>query len=135
MTISAGINCVIQVSASASTGYSGITRATSISTSGMARDLLDASHLGTIYKNRIYGLMNGSLSVTCDYNESAGTQTLIRTSYVNRSDIWIQFMPDGSTGFNVQCLVSEFSFDVSVDGKITWSATFEFNGLPDTTIH
>jgi predicted secreted protein len=86
-------------------------------------------------KLKLAGLLDGSISLSGDFEMSDAPQALIRSSMVSGASLWTSchFNPSGSTGskgFIVETKVASFEIATAVDGKVTFSASLQFTGAP-----
>lgn len=87
-------------------------------------------------KTRMAGLKDGTIELSGDLEEAdTNGQNIIRTAFDNGTDCWVQieFVPGasaGSKGYKVKGLVESHEISAEPDGKVTWSATIQFNGAP-----
>lgn len=79
--------------------------------------------------NRIQGLKDGTYSLSGFYapNDTTG-QMLIQGALLDDSDLYIQFLPDGTTGFEQEVKVDTFDVSAAVDGAVEVSIDLEGNG-------
>jgi predicted secreted protein len=100
---------------------------------GPSRDLLETTDFKDTSgaHTRMAGLKDGTISMSGDY-ESADTlgQNIVRTAFDNGTACWVKVLWDGATGHKCLCIVESSEIKVSVDGKVEWSATLQFNGAP-----
>lgn len=82
-------------------------------------------------KTRMSGLKDGSISMSGDY-ESGDTngQNIIRTGFDNGTTVYIRVLWNGTTGHKVAAIVESHEIKGSVDDKVTWTASIQFNGAP-----
>jgi predicted secreted protein len=52
-------------------------------------------------------------------------QAAIRSAFLNDTSLFIQFLPDGSTGFKQEVKVSKFEVSAGVDGTVEVSIDLE----------
>ena len=93
-----------------------------------SRDLLDTTAFNDASaRQRLAGLTDGSISLSGDYESADTAQALVRTSFTSGAAIYIQCKWDGTNGHKATCIVEDFEISASVDGKVEWSATIQFN--------
>jgi len=92
------------------------------------RSNIDVTAFGAKDMERIAGLMDHPITVSGFYDGADPGQQAIRDNYVNGTDLWIQLLPDGVTGFEVKVLVSSFEISASVDGAVEFNAELESTG-------
>jgi predicted secreted protein len=121
MAIQAGKSTVVKVSPTAGgAGTYTIVASVKSATMSLAGATLDTTAFvtgGASLVSRILGLKDASYSLSgfWDSGDTNG-QLAIRNSLINDSVLWIQFMPDGTTGFKQQVIVSKFDISDAVDG-------------------
>lgn len=127
MAASAGFNGVVQVSADDSS-YSdiGIANQASQTTSTA---MLDVSRFETGAVVRIAGLHDFPISVSGHYDDSDTGQSLIRSSQLSRTPIYVKILPDGTNGIKVLALVESFETSVGVADTATFSVSFQSTAL------
>lgn len=95
-------------------------------------DVLDDTDLATNagYRSRVLGLHDWS--VNCDSNYKTGNAALamIRSAKLNRSQLHVQYLPDGTVanGFQGQVVVENFNLSGEVGGLETAGITLQANG-------
>lgn len=100
-------------------------------TVSFSRDMLDTTdYFDGIYRTRIYGLADVSISLSGDYEQSDAPHALIRTSQVAGSTIYITVLPNGTNGFTYPCLVESYESSGDVASKNAFSASFVLTGAP-----
>jgi predicted secreted protein len=90
---------------------------------------LDITVLPASFVARLQGLKDASYSLSGNW-ESTDTngQIAIRNAWLNDTVLWIQFLPDGSTGFKQEVKVSAFNLETSVEGITSFSIELEGTG-------
>lgn len=90
---------------------------------------LDTTKFNNDYMARIYGLKDVSFSISGTW-DSADTngQVAIRNAWLNETELWFQYLPDGSAGFKAQVVVSSCEIKSSVGGRCEFSATLDLAG-------
>jgi hypothetical protein len=79
-------------------------------------------------KSRLRGLNDCSLSITADYNSADAGQTAIYNAWLNRSEIWFQYLPNGTNGFRFRGVVESFELSGEVAGKEQLSVSIQGDG-------
>lgn len=98
----------------------------------LSGDVLDDTTLANNagWRSRILGLHDWSVS--CDSNYTAGNDalTLIRAAKINRSKLYVQYLPDGTTanGFQGEVVVENFNLSGETAGLETVGITLQANG-------
>lgn len=92
-------------------------------------DNIDITEFGDDFINRIQGLKDGtySLSGFRDPTDTNG-QEAINSALLNDTSLYVQFLPDGSTGFQQEVKVSSFETSAAVDGAVEVSIDLEGTG-------
>jgi predicted secreted protein len=91
--------------------------------------MLDVTELPATMIARIQGLKDAKVSAAGSYQPADTTgQLAIRNSWLNDTELWYQYFPDGTTGFKQQCKVSRFQVDTPVAGKSTVSIELQGTG-------
>lgn len=99
-------------------------------------DLLDVSDFaGGQFKQKLGALKDGTVSISGDAEPANTAFGRILTAAGDGSSVWAQFEynPSGSAGqkgFKVECKVKGFKIAAAVADRVTFSADFEFTGLP-----
>jgi predicted secreted protein len=100
-------------------------------------DLLDVTDFKDTSgaKLKLAGLIDGSISLSGDYEPTDAPQSLLRTSMTSGASVWlsVHFNPSGTTGtkgFIVECKVESFEVSAAVDGKAEFSCSLQFTGAP-----
>ena len=85
---------------------------------------------GDGYKSRILGLHDWSVSCDSNYSTGNAALTLIRTASMNRSKLYVQYLPDGVTagGFQGEVVVETFNLSSGVDDLETVAITLQADG-------
>lgn len=124
----AGKNLVVRIATDASGPFStvGSLKEASISQSGNNQDV---STFGSDWMVRIQGLRDASYSLSGYYDAAdAAGQVAIRSAWLNDTPVFVQFLPDGSTGFQQEVKVSTYEVSASVDGAQEVSIELEGTG-------
>jgi predicted secreted protein len=89
-------------------------------------DNQDISTFSAEYVKRLQGLKDGSYEMSGFYNmdESAG-QKMIRDALINDTPLYVQFLPDGTTGFQQEVKVGSFEVSGSADSVLEVSIELE----------
>jgi hypothetical protein len=80
------------------------------------------------FRSRIQGLNDCSMTITADYNSADPGQTAIYNAWLNRSEIWFQYLPNGVAGFKFRGVVESFELSGEVAGKEQLSVTIQGDG-------
>ena len=94
---------------------------------------LDITSFTAEYISRIQGLKDGSYSLSGFYNSGdTNGQVVIRSALLNDSDLFVQFLPDGTTGFQQEVKVATFDINTTVSGAVELSISLEGTGAITT---
>jgi predicted secreted protein len=89
-------------------------------------DNQDISTFSAEYVKRMQGLKDGSYEVSGYYNMDASAgQKIIRDALINDTQLWVQFLPDGLTGFQQEVKVGSFEVSGSADSVLEVSIELE----------
>jgi len=90
---------------------------------------VDVSNLDAAYAQRIQGMKDLTWSVNGFWKpgDTSG-QVAIRNAWLNDSELWVQVLPDGTTGFKQQVRVASFNITAGTDGAVEFSAELEGTG-------
>ena len=90
---------------------------------------VDDSEMGVSYVQRIQGLKDGKLSIqAARRTDDTNGQSVILTSFLNDTDLFVQMLPNGTVGYKQQMRVSKFAVDASVEDKVNVSIELEGTG-------
>jgi predicted secreted protein len=94
-----------------------------ISGFGMSRkgNSIDITLIGADYIERMAGLKDASYSLSGFYLPADTGQGMIETSWMDRSDLFVKVLPDGTNGFIQQVVVDSFDTDGEADGPVELS--------------
>ena len=91
---------------------------------------IDVSEFADTWMERLQGLKDASYDLKGFYNSADTTgQNVIQSAFLNDTALWIQMLPDGTTGFKQQMLVSKYSVGAAVNGAISVDITLEGTGV------
>lgn len=82
------------------------------------------------YRSRIYGLRDWTLNLTLELEPSDTAFGDLKDAWLNRNDIDMQYLPDGTTsnGLEGTCTVESFNYSGDVGDKETVEVTIQGNG-------
>lgn len=90
---------------------------------------LDISSIGSDWIARIQGMKDAKLSVSGSYDPAdTNGQVALRSALINDTAIYVQFLPDGVSGFQCQVKVAKFAPSASVSGEAQISIDLEQTG-------
>lgn len=102
----------VQIKTTGSTAYTALPANTaSISLGGDVLD--DTDFTSTGFRSRILGLRDWSVSGTINYDDTSTVVATIRSAWLNRTTLDVQYLPNGTNGFAGQVVVE--SLDMSGD--------------------
>ena len=89
-------------------------------------DNQDISTFSAAYVKRLQGLKDASYELSGYYNmDVAASQKAIRDALINDTRLWVQFLPDGTTGFQQEVKVGSFEVSGSADSVLEVSIELE----------
>ena len=93
---------------------------------------LDQSYFGQEWKNHIYGLSEAewSLEVNCKMGSDANGQDAIIAAQINKTELWVQFLWNGTAGYKQKVIVTKWSISTNVDGIVMIKFDFKGDGVP-----
>ena len=92
-------------------------------------DILEITQFGDSYKNRMAGLKDTSISISGNFDPADTNGQLV----LEPGDfVWVQVLPNGSTGKKVKMIVENFEHGASVNDKQTFSASLQGVAAPTT---
>lgn len=137
MAGTAGKSAVVKVSTATAGTYTTVVRINDVSMShdGGTIDVTEFSSAGTSYRSRIQGLKDLTYTLSGFWTSTdTNGQSAIRSSWTNDSNLFLTFLPDGSTGWKQQVIVAGIDIGATVDGEISVTYNLEGNGaLSDST--
>jgi predicted secreted protein len=98
---------------------------------GPSRDMLETTDFKdtTGAKTRMAGLKDGTISISGDYESGDTAQAQIFARYSDGAACWIRALWDGAAGHKVKTIVESFELKSTVDGKVEFTSTHQFNGV------
>lgn len=106
-------------------------------TNGQSADLLDVTAFKDTsgWRQRILGLLDGTVEMSGMAEFADAPQSLIRSSFLSGASIWvtIHFNPSGAAlakGFQVECKVASVNHSSELEDKVAFDASFSFTGAP-----
>jgi tail tube protein len=102
----------------------------------LAPDELDTTSLNNTAGNRsrMYGLLDGSFSISGDYEESDTAQSRLRSAASGRTTVFIHYRPTGGAGgYKSQVVVTSFEVSSSAADKVTFSCEMAVSGAITAT--
>lgn len=100
---------------------------------GLGGENIDITEFGDDWTRRIQGLKDNTFTLSGNYLPSDAGQSMIRDALLNDTELHIQFLPDGTTGFQQEVKVASFQPSATARGKVEINIQLEGNG-PVTTV-
>lgn len=125
-----GKNSLVKVSPTAG-GAGAYTTVADIRSASMSNGATthDITAMAASWISRIIGLLDGTYSLSGYWKPSdTNGQVAIRNAMINDTTLWIQFLPDGTSGFKQEVKVSKFDINTTVDGLVEVSIELEGTG-------
>ena len=126
-----GINALVKVSTTAGGAGTYTTVAeTADATATLDGENLDVSFFGTsAWTTRIQGRKDFGVTLSGHLvpTDTSG-QNAIRDAFINDTELWVQYLWNGTAGFKGQVRVANFSSSAEVNGIVGFSATLEGTG-------
>jgi len=79
-------------------------------------------------RSRLYGLRDWSVSTTCQDTEGDDAIALVNTQLAARADIYVQYLSNGTTGWQGKAVIESNNSSGDVDGQETIEISFQANG-------
>jgi predicted secreted protein len=96
----------------------------------LGADIVDVSTMGPSFKDKLGGLRDSQWTLAGNYEPADATgQGALRSAWLNDTEVWIQILVDGVSGFKVQVKVSNFAVDSDVGDKVGVSIDLEGTGV------
>ena len=90
---------------------------------------LDTSEFGDTFMERLQGLKDASWDFKGFYNAADTTgQGVIQNAFLTDGPLFVQFLPNGTAGFQQQVVVSKYAVGAPVNGVCSLDLTFEGTG-------
>lgn len=84
--------------------------------------LIDTSAFGATYKQSLRGMLDATFDLQGNYLKTDTTgQGVLDSAFTNGTDVWIQYLPDGLTGYQMQATITKFATDSGVDKEVSLS--------------
>ena len=103
----------------------------------IGRSMIDVSDIDNDFVKRIYGLIDGSYSLSGhSQGESDAGMVLVRSALINRTDLTVRLYEDASKGTYVEqaVLVENRNRSYPVNGSQAFSVSLQGNGAPSFTV-
>ncbi|WLD92644.1 phage tail tube protein [Alkalihalobacillus sp. AL-G] len=92
----------------------------------MESDNQDISTFGSDHVKRLQGLKDTTFELSGFYNaDDTNGQMAIRSALVDNTALYVQFLPDGTTGFQQEVKVASYEVSAAVDGVVEVSIELE----------
>lgn len=90
---------------------------------------VDVSEFGNTWTERLQALKDATYELKGFYNAADTTgQVALRAALLADSEVWVQMLPDGTTGFKQQVLVSKFNIGAPINGGVSVDISLEGTG-------
>lgn len=128
-----GYGTLLEIKTGSPPDYQEISEVVNISGPSGTRDAIDATHMQSPDMRRefIPGLIDeGEVSVELNHIPGSGADALLRAAFSARDRVWFRITEPGSPSVQVEfeAVVTAYSKERPVDGKMTASATFKISG-------
>lgn len=97
-----------------------------------SRNILDDTEFGDAWENSLAGLLSGSFTISGNRDAADAGQQMIEDAFEDGTELWAQFLRDGTNGRKQQVIVENFEEGAEVDGVVPFSATFRGTGAQAT---
>jgi len=96
----------------------------------MGGEILDDTKFTNVagYRSRFYGLRDWSMSLTLEHSPSDPAFTALKSAWLNREGVDVEYLPDGTAGFSGVGVVESFNYSGAVADKETVEVTIQGNG-------
>lgn len=82
--------------------------------------LIDVSEFGDDWKRNIRGMLDATFDLQGNYEPSDTTgQGVLDAAFLASTDVFIQYLPDGVAGWQMQATITKFSTDSGVDKEVS----------------
>jgi predicted secreted protein len=82
--------------------------------------LIDVSEFGDDWKRSLRGILDATFDLQGNYEPSDTTgQGVLETAFMAGTDVFIQYLPDGTAGWQMQATITKFSADSGVDKEVS----------------
>lgn len=122
-TAKAGFNGTIRVSNNGGSSYSVLGGVVEASFEDIMAEL-DSTTFGDTNQRRIYGLGDVNSSVSFIWAPADAGQVLVRNAKAARTNITLEYLPDGVAGFRAEFICTSISTSQSVDDRV--DGAYEF---------
>lgn len=90
---------------------------------------IDVSSIGNTFVDKILGIKDGRYQLQGFYDPGdTNGQVAIRNAWLNDTSLFVQFLPDGTNGFQQEVKVTAFDISVSFDGAVQVSIGLDGSG-------
>lgn len=95
--------------------------------------MLDIGQLGDDWAKKIQSMKDGKGSASGQYDTSDTTgQVVLRSSLINDTQVFLQFLPDGVTGFQFEAKISKMA--VTASTTTTADVSFDYEQTAGVTL-
>jgi len=95
---------------------------------GLGGENIDITEFGDEYVRRIQGIKDNTFTISGNYLPADPGQSMIKDALLNDGELHIQFLPDGTNGFQQEVKVASFNPSVTARGKVEINIQLEGNG-------
>lgn len=128
-----GYQKVIQIKTTGSSTYDVMPANTS--SFNLAGEMLDDTDFSsTGWRSRVRGLKDYSFAATLFWGSTDGAVIALRDGLLNGTPLDIQYLPNGTKGFQGRVLVESFANSGDVGGLETVEVSLQGNGTAATTV-
>lgn len=91
--------------------------------------LIDTSAFGEDWKSALVGMLDATLDIQGNYRpDDTDGQVVMDSAFTNGTDLFIQWLPDGTTGWQMQVMITKFATDGGVDTAVGLSVSANQTG-------
>ena len=129
----AAYNKAVRITATGTTTWS-VLPANSASLT-LAGDILDDTDFSsTGYRSRILGLKDWSVSGTINYDDASVVVGELRSAWLNRTQLLVQYLPNGTVGFQGTIQVESLDLSGDVGSLESMDFSLQANGSLSTVL-
>ena len=129
----AAYNKSVRITATGSTTWTELpANSASLSLAGDVLD--DTDFTSTGYRSRILGLRDWSVSGTINYDDGSAVIGELRSAWLNRTDMLVQYLPNGSVGFQGTVVVESLDLSGDVGSLESMDFSLQAQGSLTTTL-
>lgn len=95
---------------------------------GLGGENIDITEFQDAWTKRLQGIKDNTFTLSGNYLPSDPGQQMIRDALINDTALYIQFLPDGTAGFNQEVKVASFEPSAQVRGRVEVNIQCEGTG-------